>query len=217
MSERTPLYLPNGDTIARPDWMPTPEEEAERERILASQFYLVKIGGNGDVWRCRNCGGKHRYLTLRCIEQPWSGLTHGLYAYYKTVGAYGVESFMQPKEKARYDRLGAMFGETAALPDLASAHPQTVRATIQRTEQDADIGAYSFVARELSAHALGVLEPITRDVARRLVRRINTTGLRPPLDVPGLFPGEDDDGTEQISRPVAFHQLRRRRHLRASW
>lgn len=188
---RTPLLLPNGDTIARPDWMPTPEEEKERLAILAAQFFLVRIGGNGDVWRCRNCGGKHRYLTLRCIEQPFSGLTHGLYAYYKTVGAFGAEAFMSPPERARYDRLGQMFEQTSRTPDLATSHPQLAR-QIGTAEHESDVGAFSFVATEPSAYALGILEPITRDVARRLARRINATGIRPAFMVPGLFLEKDD-------------------------
>lgn len=173
-----------------PWWTPSPETEAEQERILAGRFFLVRIGGNGLNWRCSprkgGCGGYHPYLTLRCVEQPFSGLTRGLYAYWHTVGAYGARRHLTLRERARYDTIDRMFGGT---PDLAELHPTTARA-VGTTERDADAGAYVFTATELSSTALGVVEPITADKAARLARRINMRGIMPPFVLEGLIHGE---------------------------
>jgi hypothetical protein len=170
---------------ALPWFYPDAETEAERDRILRSRFFLVRIGGNGDVWRCRRCHGRHPYLTLMCVPQPFSGLGRGLYAYWKTVGAAAALTDLTPSERARLADLDRAFGPGAGLADLATSHPETARA-VGTAERDADLGAYSFVASVQSSTALGVVEPITRAEAARFVRRINLRGIKPPLVVPGL-------------------------------
>lgn len=174
--------------IVLPHWMMTREQEKEQRKILAGRFFLVKIAGNGDVWRCRRCRGKHRFLTLGCIEQPFSGLTRGLYAYYRTVGMHGAESYLSPAERARYAALGRMFGPMAGVPDVATSHPLMAR-QIGTAERDADLGALTFTATEPSSAALGLVEPISREKAARLVARINTR-IKPPLVLEGLTDGD---------------------------
>lgn len=172
--------------LVLPWFIPSAATVREQERILRGRFFLVKIAGNGEVWRCRRCGGKHRYLTLMCVEQPFSGLTRGLFAYWKTVGAHKAQAYLTPAERARYAELERMFGPAArGLPDFAAAHPQTARG-VGTAERDADMGAISLVATDPSATALGMVEVISRDKAARLVERINARGLKPPLLVEGI-------------------------------
>jgi hypothetical protein len=169
-----------GPRIMLPNWrIGTADEaarmQAERDRILASRFFLVRIRGNsgmGDVLRCRGCGGRHQYLTLACISQPFSGLTGGLFAYYHTLGVSGAVEALSPAQRARVQHIARVLN---GQPDLASSHPRTARG-IATAERDMDLGAVS----------LGVLEPVSRAEARRLVQRINGTGLQPPLILPGL-------------------------------
>ena len=147
---------------------------ARRDRLLASRFFLVRIGGNaglGEAWRCRNCGGRHRYLTSLCVERPFDGLAGGLFGYWRTVGATGAEAFLTPAQRTRLERIGAALGGA----DLARSHPETARALAVRPG-DLDLGAL----------ALGVLEPIDARRAADLVRRINRRAGRDVLSLPGL-------------------------------
>jgi hypothetical protein len=160
----------------------TPEQaiaiERERQRLLAAKFYLVKTSGNGGLGeglRCRNCSGRHRYLTLRCVEQPFDGLSQGVYAYLKVAGDTGAVAYMNPAQRARYDAAGQLFGPLA---DLATSHPQTAR-RFQGDERDLDVAAV----------ALGILDPISKAMAQRLADRINLRGARPPFTLPGLRQG----------------------------
>lgn len=180
------------DALIKSGILPSDEAYREQQRILAGRYFLVKIAGNGDVWRCRRCGGKHRYLTLMCVEQPFSGLTRGLYAYYRTVGVYGAESYLSPVERARYAELRRLFGDA---PDIATSHPEFAR-QVGTADRDADVGAFTFTATEPSATALGLVEKIDRDKASRLVARINGRGLKPPLIVEGI-----NDGNAYLQRP----------------
>jgi hypothetical protein len=164
-----------GPRVYLPDWtIGTPEQaeamRRERERIEAANYFLVRISGQWDRWRCRNCGGKHPYLTLRCIEQPFSGLTGGLYAVWHHVGANGIMPTLSPAQRAKFDRLAGIFAGV----DLSASHPQMAR-NVGTAEKDIDLGAI----------ALGILEPIARATAQALVKRINVA-LQPPLVVPGL-------------------------------
>ena len=150
------------------------EESAERERILASQFFLVRIGGSGEIGRCtknRACNSKHRYLTLNCVEQPFSGITRGIYLYWRAAGAAGIVNSLSARQRSRYDEMTRLFGPR----DLAEAHPYTAQ-QLRTGELDMDIGAL----------ALGALEPITRAQAKRLADRINAKGIDPPFTLPGL-------------------------------
>lgn len=181
----SPILTPEAPEIALPWFYPSEETEAEQERILKSRFFLVRIAGNGDVWRCGRCGGKHEYLTLMCVPQPFSGLSRGLFAYWKTVGAHGAEQHLPPAERSRLKDLDRMFAATNGLPDLATSHPETVR-SLQVAERDADIGAYSFVAVKPGPTALGLVEPIARVRALKLAERINLRGIKPAFVLEGV-------------------------------
>lgn len=169
--------LPVSDTIELPWFMPTPEAMRERRRILAGRYFLVRAAGGpaGEIWRCGRCNGKHRYFTLMCKEQPFSGLTGGLYAFWHVVGAHGAATYLSDAQRGRLRELSRLFGPSRDAPDLASAHPQTAR-QIATAERDADLGAL----------ALGILEPITQSEAQRYADRINAAGIRPAFTLPGL-------------------------------
>lgn len=163
-------------TQARPWFVPDPEEIRERERILASTYYLVRQDGElGEKMRCKRCNAKHPYFTLMCIEQPFCGLDQGLYAFWRHSGMHGSEQYLSEAGKARYQALAAAFTHQ---PDLAESHPITA-ASLHVPPRDIDFGAL----------ALGTLEPITRQKAQQLVWRINTRGCRPPLRLPGIKGG----------------------------
>lgn len=172
--------------ILLPSFIPSPEAVEERNRILSSRYFLVKIAGNGDVWRCKRCHAKHRYLTLMCIEQPFNGLSGGLYAYWKTVKDEGLLSAMTPAQRARFERLSATFGNQ---PNLVESHPETVR-SMGMSERDLEVGAY----------ALGILEPITEQKAKQLAAAINRRGIKPQFVIGERY-------GIQVSRPI------RRLHL----
>ena len=160
--------------IVLPRWYPTPQEVQERERILRGKFFLVQQSGGpmGEVMRCRRCGGKHRYLTLQCIEQPFSGITGGLYAYYYHMGDSGAFALLPPDKRAKYELLVRQF--TGGTPDIATSHPELARKFNQQGN-----------ALDLAGIALGILERVAPSEARRLVDRINMTA-QPPLVVPGI-------------------------------
>lgn len=170
-------------SVILPDFsLGTPEQaiaiERERTRLLASKFFLVKISGNagiGEGLRCRNCGGRHRHLTLLCCEQPFDGLTQGVYAYLKVAGDTGAAAYMNPAQRARYEAAGKLFGPVANAADLATSHPQTAR-RIQGDVRDMDVAAV----------ALGILDPISKAMAQQLANRINARGIRPKFTLPGL-------------------------------
>jgi hypothetical protein len=175
-----PLVAPR---VILPDFsVGTPEQaiaiEQAKIRLLTSKFFLVKTSGNaglGEGLRCRGCGGKHRYLTLRCVEQPFDGLNHALYAYVKTAGDTGAVAYMNPAQRARYEKAGRIFEPLGDTPDLATSHPLTAR-KLQGDVRDVDVGAV----------ALGLLEPISKAMAQQLADRINARGCKPPFTLPGL-------------------------------
>ena len=147
---------------------------------MEGTYFLVRIGGNagiGDDLICDpkrgGCGRKHQYISLRCVEQPFSGLTGGIYAYWRAIGDNGLVKSLAAPELARYD---AMTNALGGIPELASAHPELAR-TLTRglAPNDAQIGAI----------ALGVLEPIPTTLARKYARRINDRGCRPKFTLPG--------------------------------
>lgn len=179
MSART-LYLPTlKREIERPWFLPSREAIASQNKVLASVFFLVRQGGLGERLRCDpqkgGCGGRHQYLTLRCVERPFSGLTGGLYAYYRAVGDHDLVKDLPPAERARYEGIGEALGQLGEMPDLATTDPRTARA-LGLKPGDSQIGAL----------AMGILDPVPMSLARRLVARINEKGLKPPLVLPGL-------------------------------
>jgi len=172
-----PAPAPASQRIELPWFIPTPEAAKERRRILASRYFLVRAAGGpaGEIWRCRRCNGKHRYFTLMCKEQPFSGLTGGLYAFWHVVGAQGAAGYLSDAQRTRLRELSRLFGPSRDAPDLATSHPETAR-KLATAETDADLGAL----------ALGILEPITRAEAQRYADRINAAAGRPIFTLPGL-------------------------------
>lgn len=156
---------------------PTAEQIAERDRIMASRFFLVRQGSLGEIFRCGLCKGKHAYLTLRCVEQPFSGAEGGLLAYYKVLGRPGAVQQMTRAERARLKQIGKIVEMVGDIPEIGAGHPDMARQAAYANalgERDAMIGSV----------ALGILEPIPPALAQRLLSRINGRGGK--LTVPGL-------------------------------
>jgi hypothetical protein len=177
------IWLPTaGRAIPRPWFLPSQEALNEQQRILTASYFLVRIAGNasiGEALVCDpkrgGCGAKHQYLTLRCVEQPFSGITGGLYAYFRAVKDNGLGRFLTPAEQARLAALeDSIFG---GLPDLATTHPALARQMTEGLEAN---------DAQLAAVALGVLEPIPASLARKYRDRINTRGIRPRFTLPGM-------------------------------
>lgn len=61
----------------RPIPMYTAAQRDMLNKIAASRWFLIKLDEQA---RCGNCGGKHGYVTLGCIERPWNGITDMTYA-----------------------------------------------------------------------------------------------------------------------------------------
>lgn len=187
-TDPTKLYLPTlGKEIQRPWFLPSAETLAEQQRILESTYFLVNIAGNngvGEALICDpkkgGCGGKHRYITLRCVEQPFSGITGGIYAYYRAVTDNHLADDASPEEKTRLrairDRLSRI-GAFRDLPDLATHHPEMAKKVTAGLGERDEAGA---------GMALGILEPIPPTLARKYADRINARGCRPRFTLPGI-------------------------------
>lgn len=137
-----------------------PEAAAERLAIQRSTFFLVRISGNagvGEVWKCKECGGKHRYFTRRCVDLPFNGIEEALTAYWQHTG-----------DQVRKHRLDGFLGAVSDLPDLASLHPEMARKLGARNGEVA-----------IGGMALGLVEQIAKTHAQMLLDRINS---RLPLD-----------------------------------
>lgn len=178
------LWLPTLEKeILRPWFLPSREALEEQRRLLASEFFLVRIKGNygiGESLICDpkkgGCGGKHTHITLRCIAQPFSGLTRGLYAYFRAVGDAGLVNGLSGSERLRYE---AIRGSVARMPDLSTRHPEVARIITK------EAGLASNDAL-LAGQALGVLEPIPVTLAKDYARRINMRGVKPRFVLEGL-------------------------------
>jgi hypothetical protein len=168
---------PASGTIALPWFIASPDTARERRKILAGRYFLVRSAGGpaGEIWVCGRCGGKHRYFTLMCKEQPFSGLTNGLYAFWHVVGANDAQTFLSDAQRVRLRELSKLFGPSRNAPDLSTSHPETAR-KLATAETDVDMGAL----------ALGILEPITRAEAQRYADRINNAAGRHIFTLPGL-------------------------------
>jgi len=182
------LFLPTlGKEIPRPWFLPSAATLAEQRRILEGTYFLVRIRGNGGLGealvcdpRKGGCGAKHDYLTLRCVEQPFSGITGGLLAYYAAAGDPALADGLPPSERLRLDAmrralLGGVGRVLDGLPDFATHHPEAARA-MKLDARDA----------QLAAVALGILEPIPPSLARRYRDRINARGVKPRFTLPGM-------------------------------
>lgn len=182
-TDPTKLWLPAlGREIPRPWFLPDRRTLEAQRRIMESTYFLVSIRGTtsplGEWLRCDpkkgGCGGKHDYLTLRCCAQPFSGITGGLFAYWRAVGDNGLVSSLAPSERARYDALTNTLG---GIPELAASHPEMARSlTRGLAPNDAVIGAV----------ALGILEPVPYTLAKKYRDRIRARGCKPRFDLPGM-------------------------------
>lgn len=183
-NDPTTLWLPTlQKSVPRPWFLPSAETLAEQRRIMEGTYFLCRIKGNsgiGEALICDpkkgGCGGKHDYMTLRCVPRPYSGITGGLFAYYRAVVDNGLGQALSATEQARTDGIANVLGR---MPDIAAAHPQLARSmTAGLGQNDAQIAAV----------ALGVLEAIPPSLARKYRDRINTRGIRPRFDLPGMEP-----------------------------
>lgn len=161
-----------------PSFVMSPEETAERDKLLAARYFLVRQGSLGEIFRCKRCNVRHAYMTLMCVERPFSGIAEGLWAYFQTVGTPEALARMTTAERRRLGQVTAFFAPPGNdLPDLATLHPRFARG-MRVPERDALTGAVP----------LGILDEIPRSLAQRYVTQINTRGLKPPLVLPGLEP-----------------------------
>lgn len=165
----------DGQVWTLPPFIMSPDEAAERDRLLMGRFFLVRQGSLGEIFRCTRCNGKHGFLTLACIERPFSGVAEGLWGYLKVAGAPQAFARMTPDERLRLERVMRMFGAAAQQPDLSTSHPEWAR-SLGVAERDIFRGAVP----------LGILDEIPASLAQRFQSRINARGLRPKLALPGL-------------------------------
>jgi hypothetical protein len=170
------IQHPNGQVWTVPPFIMSPAEAAERDQLLAGRYFLVRQGSLGEIFRCRRCNRKHGYMTLMCVERPFSGIAEGLWAYFQTVGTPEALKRMTPAEKRRLGQVTRYFAPPGdVLPDIATLHPRFARG-MRVPERDALTGAVP----------LGILDEIPASLAQRYVTRINAAGLKPPLVLPGL-------------------------------
>ena len=165
------LYLPKlKKEIPRPWFLPTREALKAQHELQSSLYFLIKQGDAfGERLRCVKCNRRHDYLTLNCIERPFTGLLNGLYAYYQVIQNNGLERYLTPEEKARYNTITDVLD---GMPDIGSVHPEMARKLVR------DLGPSDM---KIGAVAIGVLEGIAQVHALKLVQKINDRGLRPKL------------------------------------
>jgi hypothetical protein len=168
----------DGQIWTVPPFVMSPAEAAERDQLLRCRYFLVRQGSLGEIFRCRRCQVKHAYMTLMCVERPFSGVAEGLWAYFQTVGTPEAVARMTPAERVRLNQVKGLFAPPGdPLPDLATVHPRFARG-MRVGERDA----------QAAAVPLGILDEIPASLAQRFVSRINARGIKPPLVLPGLVP-----------------------------
>lgn len=170
------IVASDGRLWTLPEFIRTPDEMAERDALLAGRFFLVRQGSLGELFRCSRCQMKHTYLSLMCVERPFSGVAEGLWAYYQTAGTPQARARLTQAERRRLDQVQRLLRPTAGLPDLAASHPQFARG-LAVAEGDIEMGGVP----------LGILEEIPASLAQRFQSRINARGCRPKLALPTLL------------------------------
>jgi hypothetical protein len=167
------LHIPTSEIpdvaafIRAQGWLTT-AEGAWLDRMRNAQFVLVRIDGEGERWRCSRCNRKHTHFTTMCIERPFRGLEHGLYGYWRNVGAANPAD-LTPDQRAKlalFERILSRKGMPTPHP-LAQSNPRTARELGTR-ETDADIGAA----------LLGSIDPISREKALFYADQINARARR---------------------------------------
>lgn len=147
----------------------SPEEAARFDAIVASEYCLVRIDGDGERWRCNRCNAKHTHFTLMCVERPFKGLRQGLKAYWANAGSARA-SDLSPTQRERLDALAPIFGDRP-IP-LATAHPKTA-AGMNVADRDVMVGAL----------ILGSIDPISRAKALLLASVINARAGQRVIDL----------------------------------
>lgn len=162
------MMAPTVDPIAylRSFGFLSPEEAARLDTLAQSKWFLVRIDGAGERWKCGHCGGRHAHFTKFCIEKPWRGLEGALYGYWTNVGA-GDPRTLSPRQALRVRQIGKALGLPPQM-NLSTLHPQAARA-LGGDDADTDIGA----------NVLGTLDEITESKARLLADLINARARRP--------------------------------------
>lgn len=156
--------------LIRPWFQPTLESVREQHKLLSSIYFLIKQGDVfGERLICNKCKLRHDYITLNCIERPFTGLTRGLYAYYQAVKDNYLVNQLSPGEVSRYRSMETALGQ---MPDLGTVHPEMAKDFTQNLGPSDSL---------LGALAIGILEGISKITAEKLVDKINMRGLKPKL------------------------------------
>lgn len=153
-------------------FQPTNETMRQTEIALSHMFFLVKQGDSfGERLKCVECGSRHDYITLKCIWKPITGLANGLYAYYRVIQDFHLESELDPAELSRFEEVNQVL---LNMPDLGKVHPRFARELVKQIgPSDMQMGALS----------LGVLVPISPTEAQNLAEKINDKGIRPRFEL----------------------------------
>lgn len=170
------IVASDGRLWTLPEFITSPADAAERDRLLAQRYFLVRQGSLGEIFRCGLCRGKHEYLTLRCVERPFSGVAEGLWGFFQVAGTPQALTRMRPDERAIVTRLTRIFGPST--PDLTTSHPEMAR-SLGVADRDILRGTVP----------LGILEEIPAALAQRYQDRIN---LSLPIDARLRLPGLTD-------------------------
>lgn len=161
---------PNGQVLACPRWAPAPDVIDARLEALKRNFFLVRIAGSdglGELWRCRRCRGKHPYLSLNCVERPFSGLDQVLYVIWQQAGDLAAVKSVSPEQAARHNAGRAIARQVVDdIPDLATSHPEMAR----RRALDGRMAAFDL---DVGGLVVGRAEPIPPTLAQRYLDRIN--------------------------------------------
>lgn len=168
---RRRLIVPESveDPRLKTSWFqPANETMAEIEKLLANSYFLVRQGDEfGERLKCPRCGLRESYITFMCVPKPITGLFGGLYAYYRAFSDARRETDASPAQLTRFQQIKQILN---SMPDLSHVHPLLARKVVK------DIGSGDML---LGAVSLGILEPISRTEANRLVERINERGANP--------------------------------------
>lgn len=165
------LWLPKLEKeIDRPWFLMDEAMVREQRRLLSSVYFLVRQGDAfGERLKCVKCGERHDYITLNCIERPFTGLIGGLYASFRVIGDNGLERTLRPEQRSRLRGVRKILND---MPDISKAHPQLAR------QMAKDLAPNDL---QMGAVAIGLLEGIPATLAQRLADRINERYIRPPF------------------------------------
>lgn len=190
------LIIPNRNApaVSYPWLLSMVERLYDQHSFLSHVYYLVKQGDTfGERLKCTNCQGRHDYITLKCINRPFTGLIGGLYAYYHLVKDNDLIQDLNPGERAQYDMI---VDSLQGIPNLANQHPEMARKMVS------DLGPSDLKAGALS---MGILEGISTKEATILAEKINDKGIRPKFKLDVLNPYEKI--RRELRRAVQVHRV----------